>query len=465
MKALVGTGANVRRLIMDCLHKRKLDSDAGLTVQTARDAKQAKQAQQEGSEDYEGRGGESRASVRSSVSANGHQDPITPGVKWSHPELLVELNSCISSLTRIPEFITTAQKDDIHILRQFLLKCSEACGVVQKHLETVQEAGKTTSRMCYLKTVSEAFLRPEAEAGRLEKEWDSMCEEYRISNMDDRQTVPSLAECIRVKYAKSINERIQAGWAEHHAVSYVVLSSVYARGPMAHALEQKDPRFAASAYALMDALQSRVRQPFEKADPHNTLSGEDHGARFYRNLRHAGGLIKDDVQWGHLETVDDSGFNGFTANAMIRPTREHHYFEQGGWRAQVCTNVYVLQQVCLCGYVGHREACAAKTSKARWSCLAVTLFNGCPCLTSSPYSILLSPAILQHNRHRPTQGDDIVAFDNLPHDDQGYHHGISVSEKGHSVAYPPYTLVALKRTFQPGTWTAPGGVRCASAWI
>ena len=31
----------------------------------------------------------------------------------------------------------------------------------------------------------------------------------------------------------------------------------------------------------------------------------------------------------------------------------------------------------------------------------------------------------------------------MPQDDHGFHHGISVSEVGTSVAYPPYTLVRL----------------------
>ena len=58
--------------------------------------------------------------------------------------------------------------------------------------------------------------------------------------------------------------------------------------------------------------------------------------------------------------------------------------------------------------------------------------------------------------YRPERASLIVAFDGLPQDDHGYHHGISVSAKGSSVAYPPYTLFRVQKTLEPGEWSAPG---------
>ena len=62
---------------------------------------------------------------------------------------------------------------------------------------------------------------------------------------------------------------------------------------------------------------------------------------------------------------------GLTTHAILRPSRILFNFESGGWNSQVRSNVYEL-----------------------------------------------------------IPDADVVAFDNLPKDDHGYHHGISVSEVG-----------------------------------
>jgi hypothetical protein len=148
----------------------------------------------------------------------------------------------------------------------------------------------------------------------------------------------------------------------------------------------------------MDALHSKKDCPFPESHPggERHLLGDDHPARFYRNLTSNGGLVDDDGQWASIEKPDETGFCGMTTHAILRPSRILHQFENGGWKSQVKMNQYVLQE-----------------------------------------------------------GADVVAFDNMPKDDHGYHHGISVSDVGTSVAYPPYTLVRLIEVFKAGEWTAP----------
>ena len=219
------------------------------------------------------------------------------------------------------------------------------------------------------KRVSDALSRPEAEAGRLEQEWDCMCVEWEgicaeyareCDRMLEQRRVllppslspghplPSFAQ-VQSKYRISIEERIRAGWEREHAVNLVLYTSVYARLAMAAALAQRDERYGASTYALLDALASRVHQPFQSVPcPNDTQPGSDHPGRYYKNLQGANGLILDDMQWHRclIETaLESASHSDFTTHALIRATRESHYFHHGGWRAQTRTNVYTLQEV------------------------------------------------------------------------------------------------------------------------
>ena len=267
------------------------------------------------------------------------------------------------------------------------------------------QAAEKTSRMCYLKTLSDDFKRPDHVDGELEREWDKMCKEYQSLPANSREStlpMPSYTE-VQKKYKESIDERTESGWEEIHAINYCLLSSIYARGPMARALAVPDLRYAHSAYALMDALHSRRaateaegKRLWAHTSQREADVGEDHPERFYRNLGGRGGLEADDAQWSKLEEPDATGFIGLTSHAVIRPTRILLQFDDAGWKSQVSTSMYEVQAGC-----------------------------------------------------------DVVAFDNLPQDNHGFHHGISVSEVCTSVAFPPYTLVRLKKIINAGEWSAP----------
>lgn len=228
--------------------------------------------------------------------------------------------------------------------------------------------------MRYLKTLSEAFERPPHADGELEREWDLMCKEYQstltANSPESTLPMPSYTE-VQKKYKESIDERKENGWEEIHAINYCLLSSIYARGSMARALAVPDRRYAHSAYALMDALHSRRavveaegKRLWACEQSWEADVGEDHPERFYRNLGGRGGLVADDVQWLKLEEPDATGFTGLTTHAIIRPSRILLQFDDAGWKSQVSSNVYELQAGC-----------------------------------------------------------DVVAFDNLPHDNHGFHHG------------------------------------------
>ena len=274
-----------------------------------------------------------------------------------------------------------ATASDIEWCRQFLLESSAADMSVQSLTTKLISAGHKTSRMAYLKTLAEAFERPKFKDGALESEWDQMCIEWeqmcRDSGMSHGEAPPSY-ERIQEDFKKSIRERMEAGWEKAHAINYCLLSSIHARGPMARALSKEAAkergRYAHSAYALMDSLQSRIMAPVPESRPEDAERGEDHPGRYYRNLTGIGSLVADDPQWEKIEVPDETGFRGLTTHAILRPSRILFQFDTRGWKSQVRSNVYEL-----------------------------------------------SP------------GDDVVAFDNLPRDDHGFHHGISVSTAGSEV--------------------------------
>jgi hypothetical protein len=211
------------------------------------------------------------------------------------------IEESIANFQRVVEMTANLKKEhataaDIDWCRKFLLEVGEADRKVQTVLTSEDRpnlipAGQKTSRMCYLKTLTEAFKRPQPTDGALEREWDQMCSEGDGAKFGDAP--PSYEEVLE-QYNTSINERIAAGWEEAHAIHYCLLSSVHARGPMARALskeaDKERDRYAHSAYALMDSLQSRIEAAFPESNPRDAEDGEDHPGRYHRNLAGSGSL-------------------------------------------------------------------------------------------------------------------------------------------------------------------------------
>ena len=228
------------------------------------------------------------------------------------------IGDSIANLQRVVDMTANLTKEHAtaaHIdwCRKFLLEVGKADRKVQSVLTSEDRpnlipAGQKTSRMCYLKTLAEAFKRPDPTDGALEREWDQMCSEGDGKKFGDEPL--SYEKVQEVTYKNSIKERVDAGWEKAHAINYCLLSSVHARGPMTRALSSKAEKYAHSAYALMDALQSRIDAAFPESRLRDAEDGEDHPGRYYRNLTGPGGLEDDDPQWEKVEAPDDTGFKG-----------------------------------------------------------------------------------------------------------------------------------------------------------
>ena len=435
----------------------------------------------------------------------------------------------------------------VQALREYLVVSTTTADSVQKMLLTLIPDSVPTSRQGYLQTLPEAFPRPrcfrlgdskerdQALRKELEGEWMQMCQD-RICAESDRKppSYETARTCVEGGFKHDIDKRVHnEKWERRHAETYTLLSSVHARGPMARALAQKKSEFAVSAYALMDALRSRVEgasglkwqdagakppgghelvneqlaealetkteftpqewggfgvsglrmkhfiragnthfrpvelaagEPIISTAPRNT--GEHHPARFYRNLTGKGGLDEDDPRWKLILKPDATGFRGITACSLVRPMNKLENFSAGGWRAfryeggkEVYYDVDRASGLSWLSAGATRPASGRELSNDRltealskrqvftqeeWEAFEVSDLRKTDFIRSG------------ESYYRPERASLIVAFDGLPQDDHGYHHGISVSAKGSSVAYPPYTLFRVQGTLEPGEWSAPG---------
>lgn len=131
------------------------------------------------------------------------------------------------------------------------------------------------------------------------------------------------------KLAKAIRARTdEAGWSFDAAEAYTWLSSIEARSPMARALREGSPTFAAATYALCSSLAGR-----------SPCAPSDGRPYAYRNLHGRGGLVESDPHWERLETPDRYGFRGLTSSALVRPVYEARYFDERGFLVQAGKHV------------------------------------------------------------------------------------------------------------------------------
>lgn len=159
------------------------------------------------------------------------------------------------------------------------------------------------------------------------------------------------------------------GWPRERA-RVVRLLSAFAP-PMARALRDESPCYAASTYALCDAM---FAQRAEQVDA---------GVRtpkVYRHLRGHLGLAQDDPAWERLEAADAAGVRGLTSSSLTMGSSDPRCFDEDGYLVQVTRGAHVvyLPQVSTWG-PGFRALPGLHPSlRASW---ALTLDPACLCST------------------------------------------------------------------------------------
>uniref|UniRef100_A0A6V2X9S2 Mono(ADP-ribosyl)transferase n=1 Tax=Emiliania huxleyi TaxID=2903 RepID=A0A6V2X9S2_EMIHU len=104
--------------------------------------------------------------------------------------------------------------------------------------------------------------------------------------------------------------QVQAGWTPEAAEAHVVLSGVTGQ-VLARELQAGSSRFAASSYALTDALVAAARLQG------NTVPEPVYAPLFGTDLA----LASKDRRWQDIEKPDEYGFRGFTCAAEVNPQK------------------------------------------------------------------------------------------------------------------------------------------------
>ena len=236
-------------------------------------------------------------------------------------------------------------------------------------------------------------------------------------------------------FAEYIEKLVERGWRRQDATTYRLLSTV--GGAIGRAFREGDTCYAASTYALRNALVNAMRvnrkrrlrslssrvsiasmdsesgaEGADGADGADGTDGTDSGVGaaqtvsevpppFYWHRSGRFSLTESEEAWRHLEIADRNGFCGLSCSTLVRASREASCFNEDGMLVKV-------------NYGGQIE-----------------------------YESVQSDVICFESNSSTWQFGHSVIYDDS-------------EERG---AFPPSTLFRLKQTYAPGEWVAPGGSR------
>eukprot|EP00966_Prymnesium_polylepis_P164442 3801887-Prymnesium_polylepis.1 len=121
---------------------------------------------------------------------------------------------------------------------------------------------------------------------------------------------------------------IENGWELASAEMFVVLST--ATRPLARALHENSPQFAASTHTICSELYARERQQ------------KDVPPMLFCHLRGPSSLTAEDDNWNHLTDADSSGFRGLTSVAIVTVTDIPANFHQNGFAIRMRDGVRIF---------------------------------------------------------------------------------------------------------------------------
>ncbi len=147
-------------------------------------------------------------------------------------------------------------------------------------------------------------------------------------------------------------ERLVArGWAPDHARTYALLYMT--RAALGRALRERDACYAASIYAISDALYAQRRGTAARTACDGSVTSTTSAPSapsaapsrppppppppptpppmLYANRTGKSSLTNDEPAWARLETPDASGFRGLCSSALVRCSREPECFRPEGY--------------------------------------------------------------------------------------------------------------------------------------
>ena len=320
----------------------------------------------------------------------------------------------IGSRGRSSFIMSTLLDPTIESLRDYVYSQNSATRKAKKLLLDKLDAGPPTSRTGYLKSLEELIGPNKLQTSSRREwmlEWRQMYMEYQnmeiakktkitvsSSTVENNGDMADMKECV-----DSDNydwEEIESEFEEMFEPSIVWRT------------EQGWERDAAEAYTWLSSIEARnpmgraLRECSSRYAKSTYALNRALGQRkaacpdklppmAYRNLKGYGSLCDDDEKWAQIEEPDPNGFRGLTTTVLCRPVWGGNYFNAQGFVAQ--------------------------------------------------------------GSSKPFEESPIVRFLSEDDDEHGFHSGLSVYTT--STAFPPNTLFALKRVYEPGTWDGPGGIR------
>ena len=226
---------------------------------------------------------------------------------------------------------TKQSEKTIAALRRALRTMHMSSTRIDRAITQASSDGLTaTSRSAFLQSLDELIGQAPKHSWR--EEWtDLLAEFFKLTNKQAREewdpdflrshpTKYSLEAWID-KYSEVINDYVKVGWPEEHAqLAGVLLGRQPAIG---RALKQHDRCYAASTYALCEALVAAQ----QRAD----AAGRPLQKDIYKNLTGPGGLDLEEPGWVNIEQADQYGYRGLCVPSATRGQVELQAFQESGF--------------------------------------------------------------------------------------------------------------------------------------
>ena len=211
--------------------------------------------------------------------------------------------------------------EQVEALRKVIviLRAGQAEAVTMLH--SLLKPGPPTTRAHYLRALHE-LVGPRPKYG-WEQEWVALNieEQHLLGNADADESWVHENKSVQAQKKKlegAIGKRVAAGWDEEDAEACQLL--LPRRMPIAQALRDRSPRFAASTYAIIDALGKRSANTCSLLPP-----------LLYKNLEGKRGLAAAAREWRDLERCDPTGFQGFCCCSPVNAYCDARNFLEAGY--------------------------------------------------------------------------------------------------------------------------------------